>query len=228
MTDSLREQEQTEPEAVQLQIMQLQISAQKAVSLLFNFFDSCPPHPTPVYCVFFVNAHSLLLLISSYLFLLSQLGVFFSLPASLPESHTISLHCLLSLPLFLFSIVKDAVDFQIKAFRPVKTASWSHLASLQVIMKCTDMLICTKPSLLMKTQYWLPFIRLIMKYQYHLPSYRASVNRASNECVSLQTHLDPVTYISLEIAPDGCRKLIGLSFDGRFFLGQVKKKKAWT
>lgn len=78
----------------------------------------------------------------------------------------------------------------------------------------------------MKTQYWLPFIRLIMKYQYHLPLYRASVNRASNECVSLQTHLDPVTYISLEIAPDGCRKLIGLSFDGRFFLGQVKKKKS--
>lgn len=85
------------------------------------------------------------------------------------------------------------------------------------------MLICTKPTLLIKTQYWLPFIRLIMKYQYHLPSQSASVNRSSNECVSLQTHLDPVTYINLEIAPDGCRKLIGLCFDGRFFFfGQVK------
>lgn len=78
---------------------------------------------------------------------------------------------------------------------PVKAPNWCHLASLQVIMKCTDMLICTKPTLLMKIQYWLPFIRLIMKYQYHLLSYSASVNRASNECLFLQTHLDPVTSI---------------------------------
>lgn len=81
------------------------------------------------------------------------------------------------------------------------------------------MLICTKPTLLMKTQCWLPFIRLVMKYQYQLPSYSASVNRDSNKCVSLQTHLDPVTYINLEIAPDGCRKLISSSLDVRLFLG---------
>lgn len=91
-------------------------------------------------------------------------------------------------------------------------------------MKHADMLICTKPGLLMKTQYELPFIRLIMKYQYHLPSWNASVNRASNGCVSLQTHLDPVTYINLEIAPDGCRKLIGSSFDGRPFLWSGEEK----
>lgn len=106
----------------------------------------------------------------------------------------------------------------------LKTPRWSHLASLRVIMKCADMLICTKPSLLMKTQYWLPFIRLIMKYQYHLPSPSASVNRASNECVSLQTHLDPDTYINPQIAADGCRKLIGPSFDGRLYLWSGEEK----
>lgn len=56
----------------------------------------------------------------------------------------------------------------VKPLRPVKTPR-SHLASFEVIMNSADMLICTKPALLMKTQYWLPFIRLIMKYQYHLP-----------------------------------------------------------
>lgn len=88
-----------------------------------------------------------------------------------------------------------------------KAHSWSRSASLQVIRKCTDMLICTKPTLLMKTQYRLPFIRLIMKYQYHLPSYIASVNRSSPECVSPQSHLEQVPSINPKIAPYGCETL---------------------
>lgn len=172
--------------------------------------------------------------------LLSTSRAFFDLSLSFSSHHGCSVFYafLQYLPVFLcifrFLFCLPHVFFQlqktqlivswVKPLRPVKTSGWSHLASLRVIMKCADMLICTTPTLLIKTQYWLPFIRLIMKYQYHLPSPSASVNRSSNECVSLQTHLDPVTYINLEIAPDGCRKLIGLSFDGRFRLRSGKEK----
>lgn len=88
-----------------------------------------------------------------------------------------------------------------------RAPSWSCSASLRVIRKCTDMLICTKPALLMKTQYRLPFIRLIMKYQYHVPSYTASVNRTQAEYASMQAHLDRGPSINPEIAPYGCKTL---------------------
>lgn len=99
-------------------------------------------------------------------------------------------------------------------------------------MKCADVLICTKPVLLMKTQYWLPFIRFIMKYQYHLASSRASVNRPPRppltECVSLQTLWDPVALIGLEIAADGYEKLTGWSFltDASHSSGQATRSWA--
>ena len=128
-----------------------------------------------VYSVLFVNSHSVPLLISCYLshhISVAQCSLpVCSLSVCLSACLCVSLYLLFSLlPLFLRLWRMLPIVWSVKPLRPVKTPSRSHLASLQVIMKCADMLICTKPTLLMKTQYWLPFIRLIMKYQYHLPS----------------------------------------------------------
>ncbi len=145
------------------------------ISLSRGFFSFFSPL---LYSVLFVNSHSVLLLISCYLshhILVAQCS---PLVCSLSVYLSVCLSAWLCVSLYLLSPSHSffqlwgmqLIVWSVKPLRPVKTPSWSHLASLQVIMKCADMLICTKPTLLMKIQYWLPFIRLIMKYQYHLPS----------------------------------------------------------
>lgn len=108
-------------------------------------------------------------LITSWLLCVLCLSVLY-LSISLSASVSVSLYLLSPSHSFFFLWRMHLIVRSVKPLRPVKSCIWSHLASLRVFMKYVDMLICTKPILLMKTQYWLPFIRLIMKYQYHLPS----------------------------------------------------------
>lgn len=96
-----------------------------------------------------------------------------------PSSYTSLSLCISADPPASLALLSPTLFYQLRTMqflvksimplRPVKTLSWSRLASLHVIMKRAHVLICTKTISLMNIQYWMPFIRVKMKNQYHLP-----------------------------------------------------------
>lgn len=154
-------------------------------SLLLYFFDVFLPPPQSL-----VSSHSQLLVISRDAFSSHLGGLHATHFCALSVSLSLSLSLCLSLPAGVFSypdlcpptpntlfqpqlLRMWLTVWSVRPLRGVKTHSWSHLVSFQVIMKWIDKSICTKPNLLMKNQYWLPFIGLIIKYQYYFPSQSA-------------------------------------------------------